>query len=56
MQYKKVIVTTTINNPTEALVKYSLMKDWKLIVVGDLSTPHEKFLKMKNICSVQGLR
>ena len=49
MFHKKVIVTTTINYPTEALIKYSLMKDWKLIVVGDLKTPHRDFLKMKNI-------
>ena len=49
MTYKKVIVTTTINKPTKALIKFSLMKDWKLIIVGDLKTPHNDFLKMKNI-------
>ncbi len=46
---KKIIVTTTINEPTEALIKYSNFKDWKLIVVGDLKTPHKKFEKIKNI-------
>lgn len=46
---KKVIVTTTINKPSKALIKFSLMKGWKLIVVGDLKTPHNDFLKMKNI-------
>jgi hypothetical protein len=46
---KKIIVTTTINPPTQALLKYSLLKDWKLIVVGDLKTPHKDFIKLKNI-------
>tara|TARA_Y100000389_G_C17456648_1_gene518601 strand:- start:1669 stop:1788 length:120 start_codon:yes stop_codon:yes gene_type:complete len=36
------IVTTTINAPTEALIKYSKFKEWKLIVVGDLKTPEKK--------------
>lgn len=39
----KFIVTTTIHAPTEALIKYSKMKDWQLIVVGDLITPHEEY-------------
>ena len=38
---KKIIVTTTINPPTEALIKYSKKEDWDLIVIGDLKTPHE---------------
>jgi hypothetical protein len=46
---KKVIVTTTINPPTEALVKFSKLDDWKLIVVGDLKTPHKDYQKLKNI-------
>ena len=45
---KKIIVTTTINEPTEALIKYSNFKDWKLIIVGDLKTPHKKFNKLRN--------
>lgn len=39
----KFIVTTTINPPTEALLKYiefQKTKGWELIVVGDLKTPH----------------
>ena len=45
---KKIIVTTTINEPTEALLRYSRFKDWKLIIVGDLKTPHKKFKNLKN--------
>jgi hypothetical protein len=40
---RKFIVTTTINKPTTALKKFSQMKGWKLIVVGDLKTPHQLF-------------
>jgi len=43
---RKVIVTTTIYNPTEAIEKFDHMKDWTLIVVGDLKTP--KDFKLKN--------
>ena len=39
----KFIVTTTINKPTLALKKFSKMKGWKLIVVGDLKTPHQLY-------------
>lgn len=39
----KFIVITTINKPTEALIKYSEIKGWILIVVGDLKTPHHLF-------------
>jgi hypothetical protein len=39
----KFIVTTTINKPTLALKKFSTMKGWKLIVVGDLKTPHQLY-------------
>jgi hypothetical protein len=34
-----VIVTTTINAPTEAIRRFDAMKDWHLVVVGDLKTP-----------------
>lgn len=40
------IVTTTINAPTEALIKFSKKLGWQLLVVGDLKTPHNEF---KNI-------
>ncbi len=43
---KKVIVSTTINPPTSAIKKFDKMKDWKLIVIGDLKTP--KNYKLKN--------
>ncbi len=36
---KKFIVCTSINAPTIAIEKYDAMKDWTLIVVGDLKTP-----------------
>ena len=31
----KFIVTTTVNEPTEATLLYANMTDWHLIVVGD---------------------
>jgi len=38
---KKVIVTTTINHPTEAIQKFQAMKDWDLVVIGDKKTPRD---------------
>ena len=38
---RKVIVTTTINPPTEAIRLYDAMVDWQLIVIGDLKTPKD---------------
>ena len=38
---KKFIVTTTINPPTKALLKFSKFNGWRLIVVGDLKTPEK---------------
>jgi hypothetical protein len=38
---KKVIVTTTINPPTEAIQKFDAMKDWTLVVIGDQKTPKD---------------
>ncbi len=35
----KVIVTTTINAPTEALRKFAAMPEWELVVIGDKKTP-----------------
>jgi hypothetical protein len=37
---KKFIVTTTINKPTKATIKFSNMPGWTLVVVGDKKTPH----------------
>ena len=42
---KKFIVTTTINAPTKAIKLFDNMKDWKLIVIGDLKTPKDYSLK-----------
>jgi hypothetical protein len=39
----KYIILTTIQTPTEATIKFSQLKDWKLIVVGDLKTPHDSY-------------
>lgn len=38
---RKVIVSTTINEPTEAIRKFDAMPDWELVVVGDLKTPSD---------------
>jgi hypothetical protein len=45
----KAIVTTTINQPTEAIKKFSEFFDYKLYVVGDLKTPHEFYENNKKI-------
>jgi hypothetical protein len=44
---KKIIVTTTINPPTEALIEFSKMEDWNLLVVGDQKTPHQLYKNLK---------
>ena len=46
---KKIIATTTINPPTEALLKYASMPDWHVIVSGDLRTPHELYTNLENV-------
>lgn len=38
---RQVIVTTTINPPTEAIIKFDAMTDWELVVIGDLKTPKD---------------
>jgi len=40
------IVCTTINPPTEAIGRFSKMDGWKLVIVGDRKTPHDKYLDM----------
>lgn len=42
-----VICTTTINPPTEALMKFAARKDWHLVIAGDLKTPHELYQERK---------
>lgn len=42
----KFIVTTTINKPTKATLKFLEIANrdgWKFVVVGDLKTPHEQY-------------
>jgi hypothetical protein len=41
---KKVIVTTTINPPTEAIDAFQAMPDWELVVIGDKKTPRDYHL------------
>jgi hypothetical protein len=42
---KKVIVTTTINPPTEAIARFDRLPGWDLVVVGDLRTPQDYRLR-----------
>jgi hypothetical protein len=46
---KKTIVTTTINPPTEALIKYSKLPGWSVIVAGDKKTNHDLYKNLDNI-------
>lgn len=39
-----VIVTTTINPPTEAMEKFQSLPDWELVVIGDKKTPKDYHL------------
>jgi len=46
---KKYIITTTINSPTEATLKFAEIArrdNWIFIVVGDTKTPHEEYEKI----------
>lgn len=43
----KSIVTTTINRPTEAIIKFCKKCDWMFIIVGDLKTPHDEYLELE---------
>ena len=38
---KKFIITTTINHPNKAIIKYDNLKDWQLIVI-ELKTQNYK--------------
>jgi len=42
---KKVIVTTTINPPTEAIKRFDALADWELVVIGDRKTPEDYHLE-----------
>jgi len=51
IENKKIIVTTTINQPTEATLKYCKIaseKKWIFIIVGDNKTPHDDYKKLEN--------
>ena len=52
----KTIVTTTINKPTEATIKFCEISEndgWRFIIIGDKKTPHSDYehlqLKYKNV-------
>jgi hypothetical protein len=48
---KKYIVTTTINKPTEATLKFcdiAVRDNWVFVIVGDTKTPHEEYFKLQN--------
>lgn len=48
---KKFIVTTTINNPTQATLKFCQIADrdnWNFIIIGDTKTPHDEYIKLEN--------
>jgi hypothetical protein len=46
---KKFIITTTINQPTEATIKFATIadkKDFIFVIVGDTKTPHDEYHKL----------
>jgi len=46
---KKFIITTTINEPTEATLKFATIadkKDFTFVIVGDTKTPHEMYQQL----------
>jgi hypothetical protein len=47
---KKFIVTTTINQPTKATLKFAEIADrddWTFMIVGDTKTPHEEYIALE---------
>jgi len=47
---KKFIVTTTINSPTIATLKFCKIadkKNWNFIIVGDIKTPHSEYRQLE---------
>jgi len=47
---KKYIITTTINSPTEATIKFCEIadkKDFTFVVIGDTKTPHDEYRKLE---------
>jgi hypothetical protein len=49
---KKTIVITSVFNPTEAVIAFSQLSDYKVIVVGDKKTPADWFCKNVDYISV----
>jgi len=48
---KKFIVTTTINKPTLATLKFCEIaqnKNWTFVIIGDTKTPHESYKQLEN--------
>jgi hypothetical protein len=48
---KKFIITTTINRPTEATLKFCEIakeKNWIFVIVGDTKTPHDEYKALEN--------
>lgn len=43
----KIIVTTTIYSISEAIKKFASFNEWKLIIVGDIKTPHEEYIEFE---------
>jgi len=44
----RTIVTTTINSPTEATMRFLERQDWDMIIVGDKKTPHDEYHKLED--------
>ncbi len=48
---KKYIITTTINPPTKATLKFCQIarkKNWVFVIVGDTKTPHNAYFELEN--------
>lgn len=50
---KKFIITTTINEPTEAIQAFDAMLDWTLVVVADTTTPKDYKLERGIVLTVK---
>ena len=48
MNFHKIIVTTTINKPSRAILKFAAMPDWGMIIVGDKKTPHRDYFDLES--------
>ncbi len=49
---KKYIITTTINEPTEATVKFCKIadkKDFTFVIIGDTKTPHQSYQNLVDV-------